>query len=492
MRERHENHRWLIICFCAAIVVIFGLMYFPRAYGTWGDDSDGYHLGSHYLEQYKISGIPSESIQRATAANFSAEEVDLLVPTRYGLTQDADLVYRYPYGISLYISYFKLITGSLFNILIPIFAVASLIVFFLILTELFADPISLTISFCFTFAFGVFYLFAQHAVSQTMTEIPSIFLILLTILMYIKYLKSGDDVYLYLSLLFAAFSVNIRIPNILILSIYLPLAFDALRQDLFTKRNVIICAILVIVMLPAVLINLENSSSPAPQNIDHVGSIGIKNMFNNQGRYRAGEGSFNVYLRFLRNSAFYVFLVGFALYIFRRGLWELIPFPVLTFILYSMWVNPYDRYLLPALVIFYLFMAIGAVKIADMIKDRFLLLLYLALLLLLFIPKGAVIERSYDFNTVYNKALTAGEYAQLERLKSYQGTLMIGPELSDQQGMLQNMFDGPVYADLRSEPDLLALIAPDYLLTSNVSSGAPLVNFTVRGVTYGLYEVEER
>jgi len=108
-------------------------------------------------------------------------------------------------------------------------------------------------------------------------------------------------------------------------------------------------------------------------NINHIQTLSVNNLFDNDGKFRPGKGALPHYWQIIKNATplpyFIVFVAFGLLYLWRESrptaallsLWVL---GVLT--IFSLWINPYSRYILP---LFPALIVIGVYGVVEVVTD---------------------------------------------------------------------------------------------------------------------------
>jgi len=437
------------------LVIIFFSTYFNHSSGSWSGDADGYFLGSYYLNQGKISNINSTLVNHFKKLDYSSSELTFLIPNRYSLSFKDNFLFRYPPGISYYISFFKVIYEDMFgyNFIVCVLSIINILLFYLLLSLLFKETKdNIAICFLITFAFGLSSLYLKYSMAQPMREIPVMFLNSLILLFYIKFRKNPDknSNYLIFSISLSAISLYIRYTNIFIFIIFLPLLKDLFIgfkiKKTILKKYLSYILLIIIIIFPLLLLNYQNTSNFfKPQSYDHLNSIKIKNMYENNSRYKNLEGSFFVYIRPFLKLKYFLFVFFGIFYLFKNKYLHILLYPIFTLILFSMWPNPYDRYILPIIPFLYMLLASGAVYILTVKKlNSNIKIIFIIFFMLLLLPNALILlKNNFLLKNNYYKSLNEVEYNSIKSLNDYEGILILGNSLSQMQGFIQ--FSNPKF-----------------------------------------------
>jgi 4-amino-4-deoxy-L-arabinose transferase-like glycosyltransferase len=120
------------------------------------------------------------------------------------------------------------------------------------------------------------------------------------------------------------------------------------------------------------------SSIAITSNFDHIQSLSLKNLYNNQGKFKPGVGGLNQYWVVIREysvwSPFLLFAALGMIFLWRKdkrlAYWLLSWFASI-FILFSMWINPYARYVLPLLPAVVMLSVYGMMKTVQWAREYF-------------------------------------------------------------------------------------------------------------------------
>lgn len=396
-----KKYTWIISAFiCLLLCALFGYLYFDNhAFGAWGDDSAGYIYLWGRLDQNK-SLVYQEPLTVKALDFFQDEKLARwTTPTHHEIISPSGyLASKYPIGLSLLLFLFS----SIFRSDIAIYyAVPTLAVFIIILVYLIGNFIFKNIKYKFLLSataaliVGLSTLFYEAAVSQPMREIPSIFFILFGYYCLLRAIESrrygvheGFGVLFYiliiLSFLSFGFSINIRETSLIILPVFLLLFFqlsENKKENIKTiiKLSLFSMVILVVGLLPTIINSVKISqykekfkkkdvtSIAITSNFDHIRSFNFSNILNNNGKFKSGEqGGLGHYWRIMKEfSAVPYFLllvlIGF-IFLYQKNKWlflSLAWWVISVILIFSLWINPYSRYILPIFPILAIMAAYG-------------------------------------------------------------------------------------------------------------------------------------
>ncbi|MFW6286089.1 MAG: hypothetical protein ACOC16_03120 [Nanoarchaeota archaeon] len=486
------------------LIYIFFLTYLNSSSGTWGDDSDGYFLGSYYLNNGKISPIDSDLITHFKDKGYNREELKFLIPNRYSLNVDYSLNYRYPPGISYYITFFTTIyPDSLgYNFFVGIISIVNLILFYALLCILFAsNKNNIVIAFITTFALGMTSLYLQYSMAQPMRELPIMLLNSIILILYFKFWKYGKTAYLLFALFVAAISLYVRHTNIFIFIIFIPLIKNVYFNNQFDKKKIkeyfLYITLLGLILMPLLIFNFQNTSNLfKPQSYDdHINAIQIKNIYDNGGKYRPGEGGLFLYSNYIVSIKSLLFIALGIVFLYKQKYLYIILYPILTLLLFSMWPNPYPRYILPVIPFIYLLIASSVVYVLDAkyIKTSIKTLFAIFFLVLLLPNTLIAFNENFLSGKNYHKSLSVQDYENITSLRKYQGIVLLDSSLYNQQGFLQFVNKNQI---IIKQPiknitiiHLKEINSNIYLLTDKKKDKNILEQLLVKKRIYYLYEV---
>ncbi|MFH1537220.1 MAG: hypothetical protein ABID45_04480 [Patescibacteria group bacterium] len=468
-----QKYTWVIsIILILSITLGFGFLYFnDHAWGAWGDDSPGYL----YLAGRMLQGEPlvfQDELVKKGIEHFGDERLArFLTPTHHEIiSPDGWMASIYPIGFSIVMYLAAKISGTDLAIyyLTPLFAVANLILIFLISNLLFKlfqikNKFYWLFSLFAALTVGLSNLYYDYAISQPMREIPSLFFILIAVyllLLGIRYAKTeSENRYFRLnyfcfiaSILLLGFGLNIRHTGIAFLPAFAVLLYFYLKKKELIQKNlksnlkllIIIGVLLLIPLIPTIWNSYEisihkekfrekdTSGTVLVSNIDHVGSLSPVNMFDNQGKYKPGKGGLNLYWDIMSNMSllpyFMVLVLLGIFYIWRQNKFisSFLVLWVLGFLaLFSMWINPYSRYIIP---VFPALAILGSFGLYFLITDiapklfknkrvgQFLALLVVLSIVFIYSPVYTKIKQNIKEEVLINKAISKQDLLTLKEV----------------------------------------------------------------------------
>ncbi len=397
---------WIAFDISIAILlsVAFGFLYLTNhAWGSWGDDSPGYIYTAGQLLHGEAL-VSQDPIVQAAMLHFESEPQSRFVsPTHHEIiSPDGWIASRYPIGLGALMYFVSVITGNdeMIYVVVPTLAVGVVVLtYVLALLLIGANPAyKRVIGIMAAMSVGLANLFANYAVSQPMREIPSMFFFMLAFVGIIIGVREMQARWItWTSLVVAGlaygYSVNIReTSGVLFLSVAV-LFFYGVKKGNYT-RYVKLFSVFMIAVVLAGSLSVWNSAMitahkekfrekdisriAITSNFDHVRSLGFENLYNNQGKFRPGVGGVNQYWGIMQQfSAWPPFLlmaiIGLGLLWQKQkrfavflGTWF-----ITIFLLFSAWINPYPRYILPLLPAVAIASAIGTVGSLQLLRSYF-------------------------------------------------------------------------------------------------------------------------
>jgi hypothetical protein len=383
------------LAICIIIGALFGYIYFHNhAFGTWGDDSAGYIYLWGRMSQSKPL-VYTEPLTVKALDFFGDEKLARwTTPTHHEIISPKGYIAsKYPIGLSLLMLLFEKVfnTDLAIYYVLPALAVASLIFIYLIADIIFADiKYKSLLSAAAALIVGFSTLYYEAAVSQPMREIPSIFFILAGYFFLLKatrVVKNKKIFYLLfvLSFLFFGFSVNIRETGVILFPAFLIVLVATCHGMLvrpkikkILKLSILALGIIAIGVIPSI-INSANITKykekfkkkditkiAITSNFDHIRSFALSNLISNNGKYRPGEGGIQHYWEVMNNLSpapyFMLLVVIGIIYMAKRNKWltaSLLWWVLSMLAIFSLWINPYSRYLLPAFPVLAIFAVYG-------------------------------------------------------------------------------------------------------------------------------------
>lgn len=389
----------------AVLALSFGVLFFTNhAWGAWGDDSPGYTFLAARLTQGEPLVYQDELAARGLAYFEDEKLARWLTPTHHQfINTDGVIASKYPIGLSLLLAAGIVLTGSVngMYLVVPLLAVVNIVLtFFLIVVLLRNDRYQYIIASLAAIGLGVTSLYMDYALSQPMREIPSLTFLLTTLLLFIWAVRAYDR-NSYLPSIAAtigaglAFGMafNIRETSAVIAPALIVYAVAALWHKNYSwqtnlKRVLAPAGIFVISTVIAVIPTILNSAAISAQkevfkardtsetvllsNIGHLQTLSVNNILASEGKFRPATGSAQQYWEVIQGISplpFFVVLVivGIGFYWKRSrsetaliGLWALG-----ILLIFSMWINPYSRYIIPAFPALFFFAAYGLIRIID-------------------------------------------------------------------------------------------------------------------------------
>lgn len=362
------------------MTLLFSIIYLHNhAYGAKGDDAPGYiymaerlihHQPLIYQDELGLEGLNAFTDERLAR---------WLVPKHYEfINPDGWIAPRYPIGIALILSLGALVSQNDQGIyaVVPMLAALNVgLTFWLAIIVLHFHKYRWLIALVSAWALGVTTIYFELALSQPMREIPSLTFILLAMISLIYWGKRDQTraikkIWLLVSSALAlGIAINIRettsvlLPGIIMYSIF---ATHSKNKYTTIKNIGLYAAILSVALLPTVYLAIQQNNLQTPfkqrdvvlpslvPNMDHITSIGLRNMFNDYGKYRPGNGALPHYWSVMSELVplpwflFFVLLGGVFLWQYaKKETWLLVSWLLSIIFMFSVWINPYSRYIIP-------------------------------------------------------------------------------------------------------------------------------------------------
>lgn len=422
--EKDKGINYFLI---AWIIFITALYLSNFSYGASGDDSPGYIFSA-----YKIKETGSSIYQDEIAKVFIDNELkpEVAKPHWYYdlLNEKGFMAPMFPIGYPIIMATFSQIFGEVGYYLVnPIISIIFLISFYCLLREiaLFGKLANLfaLVTVIFISINESFWLFTIY---QPMRDNTPFLFMSLALLVFYHAIKSDKLVLYGLGGLFLGYAVNIRFETIILVIPLASLYLYSKKEHFSTKKSFFVSVFFAIFLLVSTSMSiieikntnmlsyhskyksvdsLTNGGSTNSNQLDKIlpSGLSLNNLFNNQGKYMAGEGSFIVYLNIILFEIFGYYFIPFLivgsifLFINSRSAFLLFSlWALVIFLFYSMWVNPYYRYIIlaaPPLAVLYTSSFIGLFKYVKNEKTKIVALLILLIFTMInYTPSLLVME----------------------------------------------------------------------------------------------------
>lgn len=449
--------RSLAVLSFVLIVGGFGFLFFQgRAFGAWGDDSPGYIYQATLLYANKPVVYYSELADVAFDYFEKPGDVRFVLPRHHRpLNRDGMIASKYPLGAGILMAGLGNIfqSESAFYLLVPLSTTAALGLIF-ILTYLILDKYKVSVrvlsASLAAILLGVSNLFYEYAFSQPMRDIPSLVFILGAFVLLViakKYRKVMWPLILVAGLSYGM-SLNIRHTGIVVAPafvIFLLSFFPKITREIWrpiVKMAVGFFLFVGVALIPTFInsyqisqhkISFETDTSEVviASNVDHLESLGLENLFDNQGKFRPGEGALPHYWKILNRFSTLPLLMVFVLIgiisLAKKDKSATISFlwaGASIFGLFSLWINPYSRYILPTFPFVALFAGLGIVvglgywlKVAPNSKTKAVgIVLAVGTIFFLLSPSLDRIVEDFREPPLVNKALSREDFSTLKKI----------------------------------------------------------------------------
>lgn len=391
---------------------LFSVVYFDdHAWGTWGDDSAGYIFLAGLLYQGEPL-VYNDELATAGLEYFEDEKLARwLTPTHHQfINPRGTIASKYPIGASLVMVAAARILGTdnAFYFVTPALAVANIILVYILGLLLFSHSRHRHIIGTLAAVFmGVANLYYNYAIAQPMREIPSMFFMLLAVvftLLAVQFSPLTRSIqkrrwallWAVVAGLSFGMALNIRETTAVILPGLVVYVVWSLWQKRSTfKKNlqnifpyvvafvVAVCFAVLPTIFNSIAISHEkeafkanDTNSALLSNINHVQSLSVTNIFSSEGKFSPDSGSLPHYIDVLSNSSpvpYFLLLVLLGVFYMWRTSKEsrkkgalLVLWALGVLGIFSMWINPYARYILP---MYPAIMLLGAYGITALLED---------------------------------------------------------------------------------------------------------------------------
>lgn len=442
------------------LALLFGAAYLnDRAWGAWGDDSAGYI----YLAGRMFAGLPlvyHDPLGAQGLAFFGDERLArwLIPQHNQFINPSGTVASKYPVGLSLLMADAARIVGSTdgFYLINPLFATTNIVLVYLVALCAFAAyRYKHLVGFGAATAMGLSTVYYEYALAQPMREIPSITFLLLTALCLFWFARvwGGRKRFITLATMCAGFSfgmaINVRETSMVVLPaiiVFVWMATKAGNWKQHVRALIPSVALFILTVTIAIWPTIHNSISISEQkvvfkprdtsrvvllsNIGHLQTLSIKNIFHNDGKFRPGTGALPDYWDVIRRASpihFFIVLVAVGIIFLWRESRAKTLFLVLWIAtilgIFSLWINPYSRYVLPLFPPVFLFGAYGFARIiTDVIplmwKQRSIRILtsfgMIAIVFCAYQPVIATAKENYNAETHIFKAISESDLRALQ------------------------------------------------------------------------------
>lgn len=389
-RSLHIMLIWGVIPLCIVLSAVY-FFWDARALGAYGDDSPGYMYLAGRLLHHEPLMFVGELSEEALAFFGDEKLARWTIPTHHQFINPSGMAAsKYPLMLSLllYIGARIVDAPEGMSSVQPLSGIGIVFGVYVLCMLIFrAERYRLAIALFSATALTTAPLFFQSVLSQPMRELPALAALIWAYIVALLALRSPSRTwsicgYLFAGILFGA-GVAIRETLILIAPALVVLVWSVVEQNRERMIAIVVGACgLCIALVPLVYTSMTISEEKVPfkkrdtdavvilPNEGHLETIGLENLFNNQGKYKIGEGSLPTYIYRMHTAlpvagfGFFVLYGCVALYRKHRRtlafllLWAL---PILG--IYALWINPYARYIIPLYPVLVVLCAYGVVHL---------------------------------------------------------------------------------------------------------------------------------
>jgi hypothetical protein len=409
----------LTVILCLAMWKMYGERF---SWGAWGDDSPGYQfLAARYVQDLPL--IWEDELGKK-ALNFFGDyqKATWILPTHHEFIHpNGTIASKYPVGASLLLAAGAWVAGNplgmypvnplLAGIVVVLTGILALAMFWK--QDAWKWLIAVGAMVCVAFS----PIFISHAISQPMREIPSMALLLAALIVFVPTVRwlarqqrvdwKGGVGLLTSGLLFGL-ACTVRETSIMMLPAYVFFGVATVlppgksiwkearqRMQMLLLTSALFAFSALIGLLPLIQNSMTISQQNEPfkardtgqivllSNINHIQTISPKHLIESTGRYRPADGSLQHYWNVMNEFTKIPFFVWFAIAAVVMSLWKGWPreeriatvalalWALGTLTIFSLWINPYSRYILPMLPVMSILSVYGMVMIADrVLKPR--------------------------------------------------------------------------------------------------------------------------
>jgi Dolichyl-phosphate-mannose-protein mannosyltransferase len=384
-------------------LIFIAFLYFSNmSYGALGDDSPGYIFMASKIVETGSSTYQDEIVHLFLENGLNAR---LALPhSGYNILNDDGLVGSVSAeGYPRIMAFFYIIFGPIgFYIVNPLLSVLFLMSFYCLLKELFPFRESRTIfAFVCTFILSINGFFWTLSTYQPMTDTTPLLFICLSMLLFIKSFRIEKSGMLLIGLsgLLFGWGLCIRYANVVLLLPFFAFFIYSERRKLMSLSNIRLITIFTICILFASSVAIMNihenktlqyHSQWSDDSTIKPSGLSLENIYNNQGKFKPGVGSFFIYKDVIMNKIFapniLFFLIIGCLFLLVHSKISFIFITLWMFAivsLYLMWVNPYWRYIAPAIPAFIVLYVSALFAIPKLMVNKRIRILSITILVIL-------------------------------------------------------------------------------------------------------------
>lgn len=444
-----ELKKYFPILLGLIISTFFALVYLHNhAFGAWGDDSPGYIAMTGRLVQGQPLVYQDTLAQQGLNVFEDERLARWLRPVHYEfINPDGWMAPRYPIGIAFILSIGAIMTRNLAGmyLVVPLLAAINVgLLFWLTALVTHFSRYRWLLAVVSAWALGITTLYYELALSQPMREIPTLTFILIATLALIYWQKrlATNTVkktwwLLVISAIALGIAMNIRetatvlLPSIMI---YISATVRAKKYHAILRSLGLYLATIVIALLPTIYMAIRLDTLQAPfkrrdvtlpavvPNIDHITSIGLRNMFNDYGKFRPGHGALPHYWSVMSDITpmpwflFFALLGGVLLWQYaKKETWLLVSWLLSILFMFSIWINPYSRYIIPLFPTVIILGCFGVVQLLDLLlsylplkKFQFFIVTGIIVIgsVVLYQPAFAKLRHHFTADTYYSKSIS--------------------------------------------------------------------------------------
>ncbi len=372
------------------LIIFFTIFYFSNfSYGALGNDSPGYiFTASKYY--HNESPTYRDELVSDLLLKYNKDEIGFALPHfNYKLiSEDGKITPKNstggPYLMALMA---KLFGEEGFYYLNPLCGIIILISLYLLIIDLFKKfKYKYILGLSSVFILGIMPHFWSYIMCEPLREISSLAFILLSFWLFSLAIKKPNYILISLSAFIFGWSINIR-ENAILFIICFPILYFIYKKKFNLKIIIAISIIFFIFTSLAYSFTLRNNYKAQNEiesttgesltaNADHIKNIKIKNWWDNQGKFRTGQGGLSIYYNHIKEIFFLPFVIffiilGLIINLFQN--WKLgilfLSATVPTYLLFSAWINPYTRYIYAVIPLLTCLLVYGLIFIIENINQ---------------------------------------------------------------------------------------------------------------------------
>jgi hypothetical protein len=423
-------------------IVFFAILFFSNhTFGALGDDSPGYiFMASKY---YRFENpIYKDELVSKLLDKYRNEEIGFALPhfSYKLLSNDGKIAPKPPTGFPFLMSILGHLVGEDkgYYLLNPLFGLFTLVGLYFLIIEIFnKKKYKYLIALMTVGLLGVTNNYFAFTTMEPLREVPSLTLTIFSLLFFLKAIKKERLFYIGISGFLFGWALNVRETAILFILCF-PILYIITGKKYKLKqifKYLTIFILFLIIAYSFTLINNFNSKNEIENvtgellaaNADHLKNIKIKNWWDNQGKFRPGQGGIIIYYEFLKDLSpfpYFILLVLVGLIALIRSNWKIGLFVIVviipSYLFFSSWINPYHRYIFTIIPFIILLFVYGLLKIINLlhrtIKSNLFKILLIALTITV-LSVGVLPSITKAFSIIRKKELPSSRSVPMNDFK---------------------------------------------------------------------------